>query len=834
MIVYGSIVTVVAWLAVWCIGESTARLLFGRRARLVTAATRLPLGLSLLLCLLEAAGYFLSIRVAVLLALPLVFHGAVTVVTAARRGSLRADRALALASFAGLSVGLVPVAAAGRFTAAALTNNDGTYYITAADWLGRVPWRAQYSTWEAVPTSLCMLERVLHLWQWRTGTPNLMAAVSALSGLGSTATLAVVTALLFACVPCAAIGVARGLGLSRGGLQELGVGLLTTFSAASAFLGFQHMTGHLGVESLFPASCAAALGCARHGGWRRAFHAAMLSGASVALFADGAAVLVVIGGAALVGGHAHLTRAMKWTLAMALATVAVAPFTVARAAGAAWNTFRYRVPSSRVVFPQRGWLPRGVLDELATLTGVDPWPPWPAATPPGAQTIVEWLGALCGGVLLVLGASRLRRHRGELLAGVFLGAVVLLGAVLAHVHYLQGKVLLTGAAFVMPLCGVGASKLVGKWRFIVVPFVVAELGSVAQLSRPSAFKVVDGPEHDALLRELSRVPPGSLLSLDGLGAPADTVLDEHRAQRAALLDGLLPMQPGLDGGFYVPLCIDLQRPSTLPERAYALQRTTSEVLTRGTTLSAWGTFRLVETDLRPMDGFIAAWAPTHGWIRAEHDPDGRVFRWGEWTSSGTLHAISSSPCARLRGEMRVVRGSGVVEVNIDGAPAYEGTASPEWSSFETAPFSLLDAVRMSFSVARVTVAAPDAAHALAVSQLSLTPLARCGTIRRADDRVGSTELPIPVDGTTEFIVEPPLATRCYQVAVHVEVDAPTSVRLSTDGGAPSWRYVTETESVLELDALAAPGEHRIGIAQGGAAHSVRLTGVDAIPRACAP
>src|SRR5450432_1543550 len=124
MIAYGLFVTVAAWCLLWCVGEAAARLLFGRRAALVTSATRPPLGLSATLCLLELAGYFLPIRSAVWLLGPPAIFGAVTLVRAPRRRLLVRDCALAVASFVALFVGLLPVAAAGRFTAAALTNND--------------------------------------------------------------------------------------------------------------------------------------------------------------------------------------------------------------------------------------------------------------------------------------------------------------------------------------------------------------------------------------------------------------------------------------------------------------------------------------------------------------------------------------------------------------------------------------------------------------------------------------------------------------------------------------------------------------------------------------
>jgi hypothetical protein len=125
-------------------------------------------------------------------------------------------------------------------------------------------------------------------------------------------------------------------------------------------------------------------------------------------------------------------------------------------------------------------------------------------------------------------------------------------------------------------------------------------------------------------------------------------------------------------------------------------------------------------------GFVAAWAPTHGWLRVEREPDGRVFRWAESEALGTLHAILMAPCARLRGEVRVVRGSGLASIRVSEERVYTGGVSPEWSSFETLPFSTEGEVVLHFVVMQAEGQAPDAARALAVSRLELEPVSRCG------------------------------------------------------------------------------------------------------------
>ena len=52
-----------------------------------------------------------------------------------------------------------------------------------------------------------------------------------------------------------------------------------------------------------------------------------------------------------------------------------------------------------MTWTQRTFKPKSMID-LATLTGVDPWPPWPAGWPPNLQTVAMWLGGVSGAVLL--------------------------------------------------------------------------------------------------------------------------------------------------------------------------------------------------------------------------------------------------------------------------------------------------------------------------------------------------------------------------------------------------------------------------------------------------
>jgi hypothetical protein len=836
VIPFGLLVTALFWVALWCIGEATADVLFGRRAGLIASVTRLPLGLATTLCLLETSGYFLPIRWAVWLLVPFATYGAWRIARAFRRVCAR-DRAIITVSACALAVGLAPVAIAGRFTAAALTNNDATYYITAADWLARVPWRMEYAAWPLVPPAQCMIERVLHQWNWRTGIPNLMAAVSSLSGLGSTQTLAVATAILFACVPCAAIGIGRALGVRRSGFSELLVGIVPALAAAPAFLGYQHMTGHLGAQSLFLAASSATLGGVRHGGFRRLLYAALLFGASVAMFADGALMLVAIAGAAVAANHRNIVRALGRAAVAAIATCVVAPFTVGRAARAAWNTVFIRLPSPRVVFPQRGWLPRGLLDDLATLTGVDPWPPWPAAWPPNLQTGVTWIGALCGAVLFGYGAAKLRPRRAERQFATLVAVAVLGGVALITVRYLKGKLLLTGATFVVPLCAIGATELIARGHagWLAVPFVVAELFALRELVRPSHWKVVDRPAHDALVPELARVPAGSIIAFDGLGAPADVVLDAHRAHRAALLADLRPMQPGLDGGFYGPLCEDIERPDPLPPRAYALQRVTSETLTRGNVIGNWGDFRLLEVDLTNRNAFIAAWAPTHGWMAAEHDPDGRVFRWAEWQSHGTLHVVAPAPCATMRGEMRVVQSSALVSMKSGDYALFDGIVTAEWTVFETGTFDIRTPLELSFVVAQAAAPPPDPGHALALSRLVLEPSSQCGNEITLGDSTDPVTLPIDFEDEVELSIVSRSPAPCSQISMVLASQRPASVSISVDRGPPTFRYMNAKVETFDVVLPESARQHRITILRKGGepGSSFRLVDATVTPRNCA-
>lgn len=828
MIVTGVTATLLAWAASWLIGEATARALFGPRYGSLGVALRLPLGFSAGVCALEFLGFFWPIRVAAWVLVGPAAYGAVLVASRWRRHRSVRAASVVISSFLALGLGLAPVAIAGRFTAAALTNNDGTYYITVADRLVSHSWATRYAS--SRPDQ-CLTERVVHWWNWRTGTPNLMAAVSAFSGLDSLEALAVVTALLFALVPCAAIAIARPPKTRTGALAAF-AGFIGGCSAAAAFLGYQHMTGHLAAYSIFPLACAAMIGAVGHGGPRRVVYAALLFGAGLAMFADGASVLVLVTLAVFVANLRRLVPALVRTSSVAISTAAIAPFTVKRALLAAVGTVD-RAPE-KPLFPQRGWLSRSPVDDLATATGVDPWPPWPAAWP-SAHAVVEWLGAAAGIALFVLGVKRLRAGSAERRVSALLGSVALVSAETLDVRYLRGKVLLMTAAFAVPLCAAGAIDVLKKpmARWAVLPFLVGELSAFGQLLDPARWKVVDRKAHDSLVPALAALPAGSLVAFDGLGAPADVVLDAHRAERAALLARLRPVQPGLDGGFYLPSCKTAPRPEPLPARAYALQRVSSENLSRGKTIAAWDGFRLLEVDLDSPEGFIAAWAPTHGWKPAEHEAQGPVFRWAEWQAKGKLQVVAEAPCARLKGELRVVRGTAMAGIKVDGTSIFEGPVGADWSEFTTRQFNSTQAIVVGFELTQPTVAPPDPSHALALRNLSVDPV-RCGTVLAAVGGDEAASLPIRFDSEVDFSVVPPAAVECGELGLVVTGERGATLRLRIDDGPPTSHYMARSTENIVVPGATPDRAHHVNLSLMGTTtpQEWQLTDVVVRPTRC--
>jgi hypothetical protein len=795
----------------WAAGEASARALFGRHYRNLSAALRLPLGLATIVCLLEAAGFFLPLRIGSYVALAPALVGLVLIARRRKRPEPGMITALC-AGLCGLLLGLVPMVIAGRLTAAAITNNDATYYITVADRLIEIPWSIDSRTLPAE----CLRERVLKGWFWRTGTPSLMAAVSTLLGLSTTEAIAIVTALLMACVPCTALVISHALGIRKGGRAELVVAAISALSAESLFLGYQHLTGQLGAYVFFPLACGAMLGASRHGGIRRTALAGILLGAALALLADAGAVLALGVAAGLVGARRRPFRAIARVLAVVLAAAAFAPFTVYRAIIAGLSTAAFRVGKPQPMFPQGGWLERTVLDDLATVTGVDPWPPWPAPWPPTVQSIAGALGALSAAALLGLAVLRLRRDSGKLALAVLMGGATALSLVVVGPNYLIGKILLMTAAFAVPMWATGAAWAVThrRLRWLVLPAVLAQLAALSVLCKPSRWKVIDRIDHDRLVGELAKLPSGAYVVFDGLGAPADAVLDAHRAYRAALLAGLVPVHPGMDGGFYRPRCPDPLRPEPLPSRAYALQRRSAETLTRGTELISWGDFALIEADLEHADGFVGAWAPTYGWITAEREPDGRIFRWAGAEASAALRVIQPAPCVHLTGELRTAQGEAIGSIYEKQSPLFNGFLASEWTKFVSRPLEASIEREIIFKTEQRTGAPPDDKHAVALRGLRIVPNWQCLLPLGADAKGGRSALPVDFHDLLEWKFAPAVGIGCAEIVALVAPPLGGTLGIAVDGGPIAWTHI----STATVRASSLP------TSLGKAAISVRLIG----------
>jgi hypothetical protein len=284
------------------------------------------------------------------------------------------------------------------------------------------------------------------------------------------------------------------------------------------------------------------------------------------------------------------------------------------------------------------------------------------------------------------------------------------------------------------------------------------------------------------------LPRGSLIVLDGLGAPADAVLDAHRAHRAALLDGLIPVQPGLDGGFYRPRCADPARPAVLPARAYALQRRSAETLTRGVELFGWGDFRVVEADLSRPDGFVAAWAPTHGWLTAERERDGRVFRWAERESRGALRTFQAAPCLRLNGELRTSQGTALASIHRDQALLFSGHVGPEWTPFVSRPIDAAAPIELAFRSEQQTGQPIDESHALALRALAVQPDWQCLTLIGIGGPSDRPALPAELTSELEWEAVPAVGVPCGELEVVVAAEPGATLGLVLDGGPLIWQH----------------------------------------------
>jgi hypothetical protein len=768
------------------------------------------LGIAATLAILELAGTFLPIRVAVWFLAPFALLGSWVLASSAKSFRWHAVREACLPVLAAFGVGLVPLFAAGRATAAALTNDDATYYITAADRLLEAPWIEL----ESLPEG-CVRDRVLHVWNWRTGISNLMAAIESVAHRGIPASIGFLTPALFVCLPGTAALLALALGAPNRASVRLGVGLVSALSAASTFLGYQHLTGQLAAFIFFPLSAIAVARAMSRGGVRSILVATLFLGSAVAIFADGGAVLLVTLLGVSIAPRKRHRRALGRLIAVIGATVLGFPATIARALMAAYGTVANRMPSPRPIFPQRGWLERSLFSDAATALGLDPWPPWPLPSPINPAAVLEIAAVLAGLFLLFSAARRSRRRRSAALVAVLLLAAVGV-AETSQKPYLIGKSLLMLAAFVVPIAALGLSIARGMERAAALVYAVGVVAALLQLARADRFLVVDTPDHDRLVPELAALPKGSLLVLDGFGAPTDRVHDEHRAYRAALLAHLQPIQPGLDGGFYRPLrCADPPPFFDVPLRAFALQRRGSETLSFGRDRAAFGPFTVREIDFGLRDAILGAWAPTTGWLAAETEPNGNVFRWGGATLEAELFFLQSEPCARLRAEVRSLERTGQLEIDIKGERIHTGAIGPTWTELVTSP--LVAGIKNTVAFHAIGFeGVRDPARVLAFRNPQVLPTSECTrTLRRLGRLDPEPALPEDLVSSRAYEVVPAAGMSCAIISARVETEgegrlglrAGREERWSTIAppGGEAVTGVVDVQRVREIDVLAETG-----------------------------
>lgn len=817
----------VAYVLLWLSGEAVARACFGPRFRNVARFARLPFGLAALTCALELVGYFLPLRIGAWLVLALPLAGAV-VVWKNRRGALRGFGRVAPVAAIAIGLGAWPIVIARRLALASLTNHDATFYITIADRLQQIPWREKES-WLA--PGECLREIVLHNWYWRTGTANLAGSLATWAGVDTPAALTLLVALLTGCIPWSVLAIAHAAAPAVVRRREALVALFGTLAAAPLFLAWQHLDGQLGAFVLFPPATAAILGALRHGGVRRAAAAAVWLGAALAHLADGAPLLVAFAVAGL--ACAPIRRSAPRALAVAVATCLVAPFTVTRAAHAAYNTMHYRVGAPAPLFPQLGWLHLPWPDALTIIAGVDPWPPWPLGWPLTLTSIGAYAGALGALVCVVAALYRLRSSRQVVVVTTVVVLFVVTTGACARSDYFVGKVLLMASAYVIPAVALGAAIWTRGVRFAGAAVLVADLAALGQLGRPGAWHVVDRPDHDRLVPELARIPRGSLVVLDGFGAPTDSVLDEHRAYRAAFLAGATVVQPGLDGMFYKPHCRTPESTSGLPPQAFALQRSSTEHLSRGKVLSRFGEFTLLAVDRRARDQTLATWAPMDGFIRAEREPDGTVFRWAGPSAHAAIWIDQAAPCARLAGEARTAGAIGELALAGDGNVLFAGPVNSVWKRFQTRLFLASSLRDVDLTFATGERAPPDAAHAVALRSLAIVPDEVCGEAVAIGRAGRDARPPFSLGDGARFDVLPAVGVDCARIGVQVRTDTSTELGVKVGSDVVVWQVALPGRSELSGSTLRVAGGVRVEVTRRATATgAVQVLGCVVHPTEC--
>ncbi|MGZ3417661.1 MAG: hypothetical protein ACXVEE_07335 [Polyangiales bacterium] len=781
------------------------------RDRPFLSASAPLIGFGAILGLLDLVALVLPMRIGAFAVVPVIVGAAYLLFR--RRAPVAGLSGDAIALGVGIVAAAVPLFIVDRVTVVALTNDDATYYLAAADqilvdrWLDDPP---------KVTTLSCLSNLILHAWLWRTGVPNALAMIVTLARVTPTAAVAILTMLLTALVAPAAIAIGLALGMPDRPRDRALVGSLVVLSAVTIFLSRQHLLGQLLASSFFPLGLFALGRAVKHGGAHRMLVAAILLGAGMNGFADAAVALILASLSTLAFGGKRGPVRLAGTGALSL--VLFAP-TAHRAAWAAWGTVVVRPKEEPGgIFPQRGWILRGPLDDAATLVGVDPWPPWPAPWPSSA-TLLERAATLAA---IVLVAALVFRHRKE--RGVVACALLSLATVLAVVFgignaYLRAKWLLLDAAILVPIVVAAAVVLSRRWSWAALGlFFSANVLAVVLLSRVSAFHVVDEPDHDRLVQELARVPRGSLFVLDGFGAPADTVHDEHRAYRAAHAAGLEPAQPGLDGGFYKPVC-GAPVVAKIPAVGWALQRQGSETISGGEIVAHFGRFTLRRAELA--HDFVGAWAPTHGFLRAEVEPDGTVFRWGERRVAGTLQVFSSARCGRFVAEVRTVSSSGTWVALSGDRPLGQGAVTPTWSPLRTAVFVADQPIPIEL---QTTAASPDPEHVIAMRKVAFVPEPSCIS-------TSSATLPEPLREKNEYTLAPASGLLCGAAVVSFESKSGGDVEIDVGGD-----HVSSALPVGHGEARSLPFDFRrntkIAVRPVAGASGIEVVGLRIQPTPC--
>ncbi len=806
-------ICLIALAILWLIGDGVAKLL-GAHEQLPPGGRGL-LGLAVALLFIDALTLFFPVRWTIWSLVPLTAWGAVTSFRRWRARETRPTlasrwRSLAppLAALTGAFVaGAWPLLVARRVAVTALSNDDSTFYIDAADHVLRVPWLVQLPEPDG-----CLSNIILHGWHWRMGVPLLVAALSAATRTSSVITMALVPPLLHVFVPVGAWWLMDALEVKRTARTTWIVGLGSALSASAIFVTCQDMTSHQGSLAVFPAAVASMALAARHGGVRRLALAGVLLGLAVLLFADGASVLVLLTFAvALSLWRTPAATARRLAAVWSLGAAFAAPSFV-RAALALYGTLAIRFRAPEKVFPTRGWLPRSPVDDVGTLLGIDPWPPWPAPWPLDRLGIASLVGIGGALALLLLAARELRNSPLARSMAACIGLSLLAARISGSGTYILVKALISSSAFVVPCIALGAS--LPRWKLSIVPAVMYAAGLFAALSFlavPTRFQVIDGILPIEIANMLRQVPRGSVVMLDGFGSPADPVHDTQRIFRAALRQAHVPIRLGQDGGFYT-LC---PAPGRIEEDlpAYAVQRVSSETLSTGVERGRFGLFRLIEARLDRANQFVAAWAPTVGWLPAEKEPDGTVFRWGEHDARGMLRAYTRAPCIRVRGEVRTRVGGGRLAVNLFDLPVASAPLSTSWTPFESLPVSTPLVGQTMLFDARPDDAAPRGDHVFALRRLAIVPDAGCATFRAEDEAGAAVMYPLRLRTTRAFSFEAAPTLHCARVAAMVSHG---SGRLGARAGgdvAMTWAAVGPGTTTLRSNVIHLAQPHRLEVAR---------------------